>query len=272
MTLLATGFVLVSLFRSHVERRFDAELATHLDQLLAVLQPGENRTVALTRPLTEPKFERPYSALYWQVEGPDGTLLRSRSLWDQTLVLPKDSPADGEMHRHIVPGPDGQRLVAVERKVSLPGQPDMIRAAIAGDLNVVSRATGEFVRTTTLALGILAVGLVLAIVVQAVSTLRPLTRLQASLAAARLGRAASLAGQFPSEVQPRAVEPAPVAAAFRTGVARRHGRGSRHWGPANRRRRGGAAWSLDDPFTARGYCSGRPDPHRANDPSVGSYQ
>ena len=33
-----TGLVLTALFSRHVERRFDAELATHLDQLLASLQ------------------------------------------------------------------------------------------------------------------------------------------------------------------------------------------------------------------------------------------
>ena len=42
LTLLVTGFLLSSLFRSHVERRFDAELATHLDQLLANLTPDND--------------------------------------------------------------------------------------------------------------------------------------------------------------------------------------------------------------------------------------
>jgi signal transduction histidine kinase len=202
VTLVATGFVLTSLFRAHVERRFDAELATHLDQLLATLQPGEKGALVLAHPMTDPRFERPYSALYWQVDGPDGVTLRSRSLWDQTLALPKDSPADGEMHRHLVPGPDGQRLVALEREVSLPGAQGTVRAAVAGDLDVVDKATAEFVRTTTFTLGALALGLMVAIVVQAASTLRPLGRLQASLAAVRLGQAARLAGQFPAEVQP----------------------------------------------------------------------
>ena len=51
-------------------------------------------------------------------------------------------------------------------------------------------------------LGALALGLMLAIVAQAVTTLRPLGRLQASLEAVRLGRAGRLAGRFPAEVQP----------------------------------------------------------------------
>lgn len=201
-TLLVTGFVLTSLFRSHVERRFDAELATHLNQLLANAQIGSGGTLTLSHPMTDPRFERPYSAFYWQVDGPGGTMLRSRSLWDQVLPLPKDSPTDGVLHRHLITGPDGQHLVAVERKVSLPGGRGVVQAAVAGDLNVVSAATAEFINTAAITLGALAAGLVLVVAVQALSTLRPLSRLQGSLAAVRLGRASRVAGQFPAEVQP----------------------------------------------------------------------
>lgn len=202
VTLLVTSFVLTGLFRSHVERRFDAELATHLDQLLANLQTGADGRLILSRPMADPRFERPYSTLYWQVDGPGGTMLRSRSLWDQILRLPHDSPADGELHRHLIAGPDAQHLVAVERKVSLPDTKGVIRAAVAGDLDIVNAVTREFVRTVAMTLGVLAVGLLVVVLVQALATLRPLGRLQASLAAVRLGRANRLAGQFPTEVQP----------------------------------------------------------------------
>lgn len=202
MTLLVTGLVLTGLFRSHVERRFDAELATHLDQLLASLQTGPDGRFTLSRPMADPRFERPYSTLYWQVDGPGGTMLRSRSLWDQTLPLPRDSPANGELHRHLIAGPDGQHLVAVERKVSLPGTNGIVRAAVAGDLDVVTAATREFAYTAAMTLGVLAIGLLLVVAVQVSATLRPLGRLQASLAAVRLGRVNRLAGQFPTEVQP----------------------------------------------------------------------
>ncbi|HET8995972.1 MAG TPA: ATP-binding protein [Acetobacteraceae bacterium] len=201
VTLLATGLVLTALFSRHVERRFDAELATHLDQLLASLQETGG-AVRLVRPMTDPRFQRPYAALYWQVDLPDGSALRSRSLWDSRLALPNDTPADGEMHRHLLAGPDGQHLVAVERKVSLPGRSDVIRAAVAGDLGVVHAATSEFARTAAIALGTLALGLMLSVVVLVLGTLRPLTRLQRALAAVRLGEAQQVAGDFPAEVQP----------------------------------------------------------------------
>ncbi|MBB6251096.1 ATP-binding protein [Nitrospirillum iridis] len=202
MALLVTGFVLASLFRSHIERRFDAELSTHLDQLLAGLQLQDKGGFALGRPMTDPRFDRPYSALYWQVDGPGGSLLQSRSLWDWTLALPKDSPADGELHRHVLPGPNGQRLVAVERSVTFPGRREPVRAAVAGDLGVVERATSEFVRISALALGTLAIGLMLAAVFLVLATLHPLGRLHRALALVRQGQASRLEGHYPSEVQP----------------------------------------------------------------------
>ncbi len=202
VTLIVTGLVLTALFRAHAERRFDVELATHLDQLLASLRAASDGTLSLAHPMTDPRFQRPYSALYWQVDGPTGPLLRSRSLWDQALPLPRDTPGDAELHRHLLTGPEGQRLVAVERRVRLPGMHGVVRAAVAGDLDVVNRATRAFARTTALALGTLALGLLVAVAIQAFGTLRPLGRLQAELAAVRAGRAARLAGRFPAELQP----------------------------------------------------------------------
>src|SRR5439155_169766 len=82
---------------------------------------------------SDPRFRRPYSGSYWQVEGPDGPTFRSRSLWDVVLRPPLDSPADGGVHRHRVPGPDGQRLIAVERTVTLPDVPEPYRVVVATD-------------------------------------------------------------------------------------------------------------------------------------------
>jgi len=201
-TLLATGFVLQALFQAEVERRFDAELATHLDQLLAGLRPDAEGRLALSRPMADPRFDLPYSALYWQVDGPAGASLRSRSLWDGTLPLRADEPQDGELHRHVLPGPLGQHLVALERRVTLPGSEGVVRAAVAGDLGEVEAATSQFTRISALFLGTLALSLGVAAFVLVHGTVRPLGRLQRSLASVRLGRAPRVEGVYPTEIQP----------------------------------------------------------------------
>ena len=54
--------------------------------------------------LTDPRWARPYSGLYWQLDamGDDDQLrrgvLRSRSLWDAELRLEADALANGALH------------------------------------------------------------------------------------------------------------------------------------------------------------------------------
>jgi signal transduction histidine kinase len=200
-SLLVAGLLLAALFRDAVERRFEAELTTHLEQLLAGLQQMQDGSFSLARPMTDPRFEQPYSALYWQVEA-QGALLRSRSLWDATLDLPHDPPAEGIVRRQALIGPRAQHLLAVERTVHLGAGAAAVRAAVAGDRGIVEAATSEFVRVAAVTLGILAAGLVAAVVAQVLSMLGPLNRLHDALAAVRLGRAPRVVGRFPVEIQP----------------------------------------------------------------------
>jgi signal transduction histidine kinase len=205
--LLIGGVVLSGLFRDHVERQLEARLLTHLDQLAATLQTPPDSGLSLARPLSDPRFRKPYSGLYWQVNGAKdgvtgGAVLRSRSLWDIALALPPDSLPQGEVHRHPLIGPAGQALIAVERTVSLPDAPGRLRLIIATDAREVEEVVAAFTRTLALSLGVLALGLMAAAVAQVFIGLRPLHEVRAALAAVREGRAKRLDGPFPTEIQP----------------------------------------------------------------------
>ena len=56
--------------------------------------------------------------------GAPKAVLRSRSLWDTTLAVPSDSPADGKVHVHRIAGPDGTQLVMMERVIRPAGFAD----------------------------------------------------------------------------------------------------------------------------------------------------
>src|SRR5439155_311507 len=183
LALVVAGTLLTALFRAHVERRLEAELTTQADQIAAALErPGTGQTV-LTHQPSDPRFRRPYSGSYWQVEGPDGPIFRSRSLWDVALRLPLDAPADGGVHRHRVAGPEGQWLIALERTVTLPDVPGAYRVLAAMDETELIAAAAAFTRTLVLSLGVLAVALVAAVAIQVHVGLRPLHRLRAGVAA-----------------------------------------------------------------------------------------
>ena len=212
-TILVAGWGLGNLFRQHVETQFHAELRTHLDQLTAHISLDAQGRAQLALPLSEPRFGRPYSGYYWQVDeiGPTGAsiapaLLRSRSLWDVALAVPEDALAEGDIHVHQVVGPQGKHLGLVERSVRIDdgpdGKPHTLRLLAAADADLMAEPVSRFNGALWLALGVLGAGLVLAAVVQVSVGLSPLRALRTALARVRGGEMPRLAGDFPVEVAP----------------------------------------------------------------------
>ena len=198
---------LSALFAAHVERRALAELSVQLDQVLAgvALDSAENLTLA-TAP-ADPRFDRPLGGLYWQLEV-NGTLLRSRSLWDYALPLPVDELPDGAEHVHDIPGPSGETLLTVERSVTLPTRlaATKMRAAVAMTRADLKTAEQDFIGDLLPYTALLAAVLILAGWAQISIGLRPLATVGKRVADVRSGAAARLGTDFPSEVGPLAAE------------------------------------------------------------------
>lgn len=219
LTVLVAGWALGRMFAEHVERQFQAELATHLNQLAAHLGMDAEGRPSLRAVLSDPRFARPYSGLYWQIDvlgehgaegGPQASgrgALRSRSLWDVVLVVPGDLPADGEVHAHDTEGPDGAPLRMIEQVLRPAEQPELaLRVIVAANAALVAEPVAHFNRILALALALLAAGLAVAALVQVRVGLRPLARLRDGLAAVREGRSTAIDGRFPGEIQPLVAE------------------------------------------------------------------
>lgn len=210
LTVAAAGWGLSSLFSQHVSRQFDAELGTHLDQLVANLVFEEGQPPRLRAPLSDPRLARPLSGLYWQIDrmGPGGmpetiALSRSRSLWDAVLVVPPDALADGQMHVHHVRGPNDEPLRMIEqvlKPADLLDQP--LRLIVAASEDLITEPVERFNELLMFALGVLSLGLAGAVVVQVRIAWRPLQRLRDGLAQVRDGYCPAIEGRFPSEIQP----------------------------------------------------------------------
>ena len=202
LALAVAGVVLSGLFEAHLRERLDHELAGHLDQLAANLGLDDRQRPVLERPLSDPGFQRPLSGLYWQVLVEGNATLRSRSLWDMVLVLPRDILADGDLHRHETIGPGGSQVIVVERSVQLPGAASRFRLAAAESRLVLDQARAEFDGMLVLALGMLTLFLTLAAAIQVTIGLRPLARLRTELAEIRANQRESFDAAVPIEVQP----------------------------------------------------------------------
>jgi len=202
------GWMLQSMFEQHLSHQFDNELSMHLAQLAANLEADTSGNPVLARPLSDPRLERPYSGLYWQVERMTSDsrgviILRSRSLWDAQLKVPGDRLADGERHTHRVTGPDGEALRMLEQAMRPAEHPEQAwRLIVAVDERLLSEPVDRFRTLLIGTLTLLATGLMSAAGFQVVAGLRPLKRLRNELSLLRDGRRATLGQDHPSEIQP----------------------------------------------------------------------
>jgi signal transduction histidine kinase len=207
VALLAAGLFLSTLFREHAGRQFQDRLQADLDQVMARLEVGRDGQPVLNETrLSDPRWTRPRSGLYWQVDGvgPDGKtgLLRSRSLWDELLQPPRDMPADGELHVHEVSMGDGGTVLLIERTVRLEGAGTPWRVMVAADLAPMAEASRQFNAVLGWSLLGLLVLLLGAAWLQVRLGLSPLSRLRQALMDLREGRTQRLEGRYPDEVQP----------------------------------------------------------------------
>ena len=188
------------IFERHVERRVAAELNLHLDQLIAALHLDNGR-LSLDREPQDPRFVRPLSGLYWQVES-GGEVLRSRSLWDTELALPPLDPG-GPVSRTIE-GPAGSSLLLVEREIvggKALGNRNVL-LAVAVIRTDIEAATFAFRRDMLPYLALLGALFIAATLLQITIGLRPLSALRRKVAEIRFGRESRIGDAFPAEVLP----------------------------------------------------------------------
>ncbi|MGI9483704.1 MAG: sensor histidine kinase [Hyphomicrobiales bacterium] len=210
--LAITGVLLAQLFRTSIERSFDARLQTHLDGLLANIELTTENDLQIARSLPEPQFSLPFSGWYWQVLPPSGSKVdpaTSISLLDQKLDLnlatSRKTSKEGDEVYYLV-GPENETLRAFEQKLRLARSNELFTFVVAADMKEVEWQVSNFIRTLLLTLGTLACGLALVTFFQVRFGLRPLRRLRDGLIVVRAGKAKRLEGEYPQEIQPVADE------------------------------------------------------------------
>lgn len=193
------GFVLALAFRSAVEEEFSYRLDAVLKTIIASTEVAPDGSITMARPLGDARFDRIFSGWYWQIVGADGVRVRSRSLWDSVL---QTEPGGSDMLVRHLDGPKGEKLLVVERDLRFPDAKGPVHLLVAGDLAEVSGGVQRFGLLLIVALGLLGLGMVVAIVIQVRYGLRPLRAMAADLQAIRTGDSPRLAGRYAREVAP----------------------------------------------------------------------
>ncbi len=203
LALTLAGFGLRQIFNTEIERRVGAELSQIVKTVAAQVRIDPDGTLALDATLPDPRFDVPYSGIYWQAGTTDGRTVRSRSLWDFVLTVPQ-TDEDGQRHLATMQGPNRSTLLSVAQRVLVSSGtkeiPIWIIAALdKNDLLMPQQAFFRILVVSLVALGIILVAAMSFFIRLA---LRPFDELGQGLRAVHAGSSRALTGDFPSEVQP----------------------------------------------------------------------
>jgi signal transduction histidine kinase len=208
------GLLLSGVYRTTISQRFDAQLKSDLDELIAAAEPVDNGAISLAGRDADPRYSHIYSGAYWQITplGSYGIETQSsRSLWDKAIAVTNTRTIDGVTYGYAA-GPEDQSLRVLERRIEFasptgqntPSHVYMI--LVAGDQAQIEADSARFNGTLIWSFLVLGLGLIVAIFLQVRIGLRPLRRVSEALARIRDGNARRLEGHFPAEIAPLARE------------------------------------------------------------------
>ncbi|MEM0922405.1 MAG: ATP-binding protein [Pseudomonadota bacterium] len=204
LALIVSGFLLVSLFRQHLESRFDSGLGDHLIHLVSIARPGEDGAIRVSGTLSGALFNRPFSGWAWQVRQGELVLAQSVSLGParpgvaEILEAPLGSVGTFD-------GPAGIRSRGLAREVRLAEAAPPLIYSVARPVAEIDRALGQFRRTVVIAQLILGIGLVVAVLYLMQTSLKPLDALRRKVARMREGLPRQ-EDRWPRELAPVAEE------------------------------------------------------------------
>lgn len=203
--LTLAALFMISVFSTNLERRLDAELTGHINNIAASIQFSPEGSLERPAGFFDKRFTEAYGGLYWQIgDEASAARFRSQSLWDFTLPSPEDLPADGTVHRYHLAGPDGTTLTAQQRQIMVPTPAGLktLTITVAADSRPLADASRTFAVDILPYLAGLATFLIAASAIQVFFGLRPLTELTSGLDRVRERRAGRLQGVLPAEFAP----------------------------------------------------------------------
>ena len=242
-TLALALFAMSLLFSRHIERRVAEDLQRDALRMVAELSFDAGGLPRSADSPSDPRYDTPAGGRYWQLSVPRGSS-RSLSLWDESLPAPAAAPTR-EWQVREADGPFGQRVMLLERTVSVDGAGQPVTVQLAQNIADLRVARNQFRRELGLFLVALWLMLMAAAWVQIHLGLRPLGRLRQELERMRRSPSERLDGRYPSEVAPLTSAINRLAEARERDVLRA------------RRRAADLAHSLKTPLAAMGALSRR---------------
>ena len=180
VVLIVVGLAIAGLLRNFVVETYQTNLNATLVALMANTQfdPDLGR-LSVNVAVADPRFEQPLSGWYWQISDADDVLVRSGSLWTRSL----DVPVSGT----VATGPENATLYLLSRSFTAPGGGGRLIASAAMPQAEIEADIRAMLWPLGVSLGLLALGMALAILFQVRFGLAPLAALTGQLRAIRHG-------------------------------------------------------------------------------------
>ncbi len=213
-TLFSGGLLLSNVFRESTQKAFEDKLNFFMETLIGASRVDSTSSITVVSELGDPRFFRPYSGWYWQINEKSKTLVRSRSMWDQVFTLDKRliggrAKFIDEALRQTAqndPGVSSQNLVVIQREISFPGMSTPITFMVSGNTNEFEKNISRYNNILVSSLVLLGLGLFVSVFLQVKYGLLPLEKIKNSLFKIRNGDATKLEDIYPTEISPLAKE------------------------------------------------------------------
>jgi signal transduction histidine kinase len=211
LALLAVSFIIVDLYRSAIERRFDALLSAHLFSLVAGTSVSAANQLIGVPQIGDQRYRQPNTGWVWDVvpasKAVTGRLaspfLAGELIAPSTAEVPFDAAFE---RRYDLKDQEGRTLRVLETEVQLGADTIIARYRVAGNLAEVADETAQFFRQLFGFLSVVGFMMISINAAAIILGLRPLVRARDELGKVRAGEADGLQGPFPFEIEPLANE------------------------------------------------------------------
>ncbi|PNQ65612.1 ATP-binding protein [Vibrio sagamiensis] len=191
--ILAAGVTIPTQVYRYMVEDAQAQLNVYMDELAAQLDVNKAGELSLSSPLSDPRFLRPYSGLYWSAST-KSSLERSRSLWDKKM--------SHKLIGNDMLGARGEKLITLQKTLYLPDYDGPISILVGMDEAPIQSTIQSLNKQLWIILGLLYAGVLAVILLQIAWSLSPLTKLQRELAQLKSGNKKGLEETYPKEVSP----------------------------------------------------------------------
>jgi len=209
VALAIAAFVLISLERQTIERRFDEQLGIYAKTIIGEISVSDPEQLANVNigTIGEPRFSLPLHGWYWQIAtNPEHEPVNtSASLVGERLALLTREPGTlTNVHSGQIMGPNEDKLRVVEYDIVF--EKHAFTVSVAAETSSIDKDVAAFRNNLLITFVVFAFGLLLATFVQVKIGLRPLNVLRDALGAIRIGETERLEGNYPTEIAPVVAE------------------------------------------------------------------